>query len=179
MYWIVDGEVELIKEENGGGEESGKNLMASVVKEAQNKKMYKIVKLSKYEIFGIDDYPFKPTPNYLFTARVSSEKLRTICISYKSLSYIQNDYPCLNENIDFYLKRSTAMHSKLLEKNHRLLQVKDNFQIEKKKKNKRNKKKKKNPSSLEWWGLAQNNISSKRFQLQLPKFITLQRNDSA
>lgn len=72
MYWVVEGEVELVKEEREGGEESGKTVGVSAMREGQNKKMYKIVKLSKYEIFGIDDYPFKPTPNYLFTARVSS-----------------------------------------------------------------------------------------------------------
>lgn len=31
---------------------------------------------------------------------------------------------------------------------------------------------------MEWWGLAQNNVGSKKYKLQLPKFVTLQHSNS-
>jgi hypothetical protein len=85
--------------------------------------------------------------------------------------HIQNAFPCLNENIDFYLKRASAMHNNIVEKNYKMMEHKENIRIQPpKKKAKKNKKKKKNPSSLEWWGLAQNTVGNKKYKLQLPKF---------
>jgi hypothetical protein len=85
--------------------------------------------------------------------------------------HIQNAFPCLNENIDFYLKRATTMHSNIVEKNHKIMGAKENIRIQPpKKKNKKNKKKRKNPKSLEWWGLAQNTVGNIKYKLQLPKF---------
>ena len=63
------------------------------------------------------------------------------------------------------------MHSNIVEKNHKIMDTKENIRIKPaKKKNKKNKKKRKNPESLEWWGLAQNTVGNKKYKLQLPKF---------
>ena len=90
VYWILDGEVELVKEDQTDADNS---IIGHV---NPNKKVCKIVKLSKYEIFGVDEHVFKPGCKYLFTAKVCSQSLKTICISYKSLAYIQSSYPCFN-----------------------------------------------------------------------------------
>lgn len=67
------------------------------------------------------------------------------------------------------------MHSKIVQKNFKIMENKENINlvgnIQKKKNKKKNKKKKKNPATLEWWGLAQNTVGNKKYKLQLPKFI--------
>lgn len=67
------------------------------------------------------------------------------------------------------------MHSKIVQKNFKIMENKENikFIIEKKKNGKKNKNKKKKryPATMEWWGLAQNTVGNKKYKLQLPKFI--------
>lgn len=75
------------------------------------------------------------------------------------------------------MKRASAMHSKIVEKNYKIMEVKENVKVQPMKKKGKGKRKgkgkKKNPESMEWWGLAQNTVGNMKYKLQLPKFNTL------